>query len=111
MTFYLGPPDTFIGSLQKAVFEQVTMEPFVMLLYYSYDAVLSRQSWAEFVLRLRGSFGSIFIRNSVFWLPANFLNYYIGTPDLRVIFANTCSFFWNTYFSTFVNRKKTAEAH
>ena len=48
-------------------------------------------------------FGGLLIKNAMFWIPANFCNYYLATQELRVVFSNLCSFFWNVYFSSRVN--------
>lgn len=99
-----GPDDDLRGSLQKCIFEQVTLEPICISVYIIYDGFLCRRGWLETKRALDRQFFPLFFKNAVFWLPANFANYYIGTPDLRVVFANLCSLFWNIYFSTKVNR-------
>mmetsp|Transcript_2088 Transcript_2088/g.6237 ORF Transcript_2088/g.6237 Transcript_2088/m.6237 type:complete len:289 (-) Transcript_2088:2026-2892(-) len=104
LTLRYGPGDSVIGSIEKATFEQVTMEPVCILGYIIYDGVLSRKSPEAIYARCRAEFPGLWCKNAIFWVPCNFANYYMGTPDLRVVFANTCSFFWNVYFSTIVNR-------
>eukprot|EP00177_Eucheuma_denticulatum_P004358 GFKZ01007919.1.p1 GENE.GFKZ01007919.1~~GFKZ01007919.1.p1 ORF type:complete len:305 (-),score=28.30 GFKZ01007919.1:271-1185(-) len=99
-----GPEDDLRGSLQKCLFEQFTLEPICISLYIIYDGLICRRGWHETRRALDRQFLPLFFKNAVFWLPANFANYYIGTPDLRVVFANLCSLFWNIYFSTKVNR-------
>lgn len=99
-----GPDDDFKGALIKCLFEQITLEPICISLYMLYDGVLCRQSWSSIRDTLERQFFPLWAKNAIFWLPANFANYYIGTPDLRVVFANLCSLFWNIYFSAKVNR-------
>lgn len=99
-----GPDDDFKGALIKCLFEQITLEPICISLYMLYDGILCRQSWNSIRTTLERQFLPLWAKNAIFWLPANFANYYIGTPDLRVVFANLCSLFWNIYFSAKVNR-------
>lgn len=102
MTHY-GPPDDLSGSLLKCLFEQFTLEPICIAMYIVYDAIICRRGVRVVTNTLSQKFLPLWFKNAVFWLPANFANYYIGTPDLRVIFANLCSLFWNIYFSAKVN--------
>lgn len=101
-----GPDDDFSGSLQKCLFEQLTLEPICIAMYIVYDALLRRTGVAGVTSGLATTFLPLWLKNAIFWLPANFANYYIGTPDLRVAFANLCSLFWNIYFSGKVNSVK-----
>lgn len=103
-----GPEDDVKGALQKALFEQFTLEPTCIAMYMIYDGIVQRRPVRETYLRLAAQFGPLWFKNAVFWLPANFSNYYIGTPDLRVLFANLCSLFWNIYFSIKVNTRRGA---
>lgn len=98
-----GPGDDLAGSLQKCIFEQITLEPLCIIFYILYDGLMLRRGWGATLLKLETMFLSLWFKNGVFWIPANFFNYYIGTPDLRVVFANLCSLFWNAYFSTKIN--------
>lgn len=68
-----------------------------------WDGAARRRPMAEVRSRLRTQFWGLLLKNAVFWVPANFSNYAAGTPDLRVLYANLCSLFWNVYFSAFVN--------
>lgn len=101
-----GPPDDFHGSLLKAFFESLTLEPLVVFMYMVYDTILSRKTWWSLKQTFRAKFLAIWFANTIYWLPANFCNYYVGTPDMRVVFANTCSLFWNIYFSDRVSKWK-----
>lgn len=103
-----GPEDDLDGSVTKALFEQFTMEPTTIFFYISYDGLLQRRGFRATLARVRAELPSLWIKNCIFWLPANFSNYYIGTPELRVLFANLCSLFWNTYFTLKVNAVATA---
>lgn len=98
-----GPNDTLVGAAQKALFEQITLEPLCIGGYMIWDGAARRRPMAEVRGRLRTQFCGLLLKNAVFWVPANFSNYAAGTPDLRVLYANLCSLFWNVYFSTFVN--------
>lgn len=98
-----GPEDDFRGSLLKCLFEQLTLEPLCIILYIVYDGFICRRGLAETKRKLSAQFFPLWFKNAFFWLPANFANYYIGTPELRVIFANLCSLFWNIYFSGKIN--------
>eukprot|EP00180_Rhodochaete_pulchella_P002523 Plantae.Rhodophyta-Rhodochaete_pulchella.ctg3869.p2 GENE.Plantae.Rhodophyta-Rhodochaete_pulchella.ctg3869~~Plantae.Rhodophyta-Rhodochaete_pulchella.ctg3869.p2 ORF type:complete len:276 (+),score=32.11 Plantae.Rhodophyta-Rhodochaete_pulchella.ctg3869:214-1041(+) len=98
-----GPNDSLVGSIQKAIFEQVTLEPACISMYIIFDGVVRRRGAAAIRNKLRSDFWSLLAKNAVFWIPSNFANYYLGTQDLRVVFANVCSFFWNVYFSSRVN--------
>lgn len=98
-----GPDDTLVGAAQKALFEQVTLEPLCISGYMVWDGAARRRPMAEVRGRLRTQFWGLLMKNAVFWVPANFSNYAAGTPDLRVLYANLCSLFWNVYFSAFVN--------
>lgn len=99
----LGPEDDVRGALIKSVFEQVTLEPVCIAGYILYDGIILGKGWTATRHRIRTQFWALWVKNAIFWVPANFSNYYIGTPDLRVLFANLCSFFWNVYFSMKVN--------
>ncbi|KAA8496460.1 Protein Mpv17 [Porphyridium purpureum] len=94
-----APGDSFAGSLVKSIFEEVTLEPICIACFLLYDCLLNRKKPHEISARYRESFMSLWKKNAYFWIPGNFLNYYVGTPDFRVIFANCCSFWWNVYFS------------
>lgn len=98
-----GPDDTLIGAAQKALFEQITLEPLCIGGYMVWDGAMRRRPMGEVRARLRAQFWGLLLKNAVFWVPANFSNYAAGTPDLRVLYANLCSLFWNVYFSSFVN--------
>lgn len=98
-----GPDDTLVGAAQKALFEQITLEPLCISGYMVWDGAARRRPMAEVCGRLRTQFWGLLLKNAVFWMPANFSNYAAGTPDLRVLYANLCSLFWNVYFSAFVN--------
>lgn len=98
-----GPEDDLRGSLIKCVFEQVTLEPVCIAMYIVYDGIICRKGARAVKRSIIGCFVPLWVKNAIFWLPANFANYYIGTPDLRVVFANLCSLFWNVYFSGKVN--------
>lgn len=106
-----GPGDDLAGSLQKCVFEQLTLEPLCIVLYIVYDGVVCARGWRPTVRKIETMFLPLWFKNAIFWVPANFFNYYIGTPDLRVVFANLCSLFWNAYFSTKINKIGLAAAH
>ncbi|CDF36743.1 unnamed protein product [Chondrus crispus] len=99
-----GPEDDISGSLIKCIFEQITLEPICISMYIIYDGFVCRRGWSPVRKALDAQFFPLWFKNAVFWLPANFANYYIGTPDLRVVFANLCSLFWNIYFSSKVNK-------
>lgn len=99
-----GPSDDFRGALLKACFEAITLEPFCVTLYVLYDAVACRRTYRFLKHSVQTRLIPLWISNSIFWFPANFANYYVGTPDMRVIFSNLCSLFWNIYFSAKVNR-------
>ncbi|PXF47171.1 PXMP2/4 family protein 4 [Gracilariopsis chorda] len=105
-----GPDDDLRGSLVKCLFEQITLEPCCIIMYIGYDAIICRRGLATARQTLAAKFLPLWFKNAVFWLPANFANYYIGTPDLRVIFANLCSLFWNIYFSGNVNRSPSQQS-
>ncbi|CAN8070173.1 unnamed protein product [Agarophyton chilense] len=105
-----GPADDLQGSLVKCVFEQITLEPCCIIMYIVYDAIICRRGFLSARKTLASKFLPLWFKNAVFWLPANFANYYIGTPDLRVVFANLCSLFWNIYFSGNVNRSASQPA-
>mmetsp|Transcript_31886 Transcript_31886/g.78029 ORF Transcript_31886/g.78029 Transcript_31886/m.78029 type:complete len:271 (-) Transcript_31886:105-917(-) len=98
-----GPSDSLVGSIQKALFEQITLEPACIFMYILFDGVVRRRGVAYIRSKLLSDFVSLWTKNAVFWIPSNFANYYLGTQDLRVVFANICSFFWNVYFSSRVN--------
>lgn len=99
-----GPPDTLRGSLLKALIENFTLEPWCIVNFIIYDGIVNRRplSYVKRTLRLR--FFPLWVNQAVYWIPANFSNYYIGTPDMRVIFANMCSLLWNIYFSAKASR-------
>lgn len=99
-----GPPDDVRGSVFKSIFEELTLEPVCIATYIVYDGVLTGKPYRLISRTIRTKLVPLWFNNSAFWLPANFANYYIGTPDMRVIFANLCSLFWNVYFSAKVNR-------
>lgn len=99
-----GPEDDLRGSLLKCLFEQLTLEPICISMYIIYDGIVCRRGWHAVRQKLDTQFFPLLFKNAIFWLPANFSNYYIGTPDLRVVFANLCSLFWNIYFSAKVNK-------
>lgn len=99
-----GPEDDLKGSLLKCLFEQITLEPICISMYIIYDGLICRRGPRAVRNSLDAQFFPLWFKNAVFWLPANFANYYIGTPELRVIFANLCSLFWNIYFSSKVNK-------
>lgn len=99
-----GPEDDLKGSLLKCLFEQITLEPICICMYIIYDGIICRRGMRAVRNSLDAQFFPLWFKNAVFWLPANFANYYIGTPDLRVVFANLCSLFWNIYFSSKVNK-------
>lgn len=103
-----GPEDTLTGSLQKCLFDQLTLEPLCIAVYIVYDGVLCSRGWQAIERKFSTSFASLWFKNAIFWMPANFANYYIGTPDLRVIFANLCSVFWQAYFSAKINQATSA---
>lgn len=98
-----APRDDMAAALAKCCFEQLTLEPFCIVMYILYDGIVCRRGWRPVVRRCRTAFFPLWFKNAVFWLPANFCNYYIATPDLRVVFSNLCSLFWNAYFSSKVN--------
>lgn len=102
-----APRDDAPAALAKCLFEQITLEPFCIVLYIVYDGLLCRRGWRGIVRRTRIAFFPLWFKNAVFWMPANFFNYYIATPDLRVIFSNLCSLFWNAYFSSKINQAST----
>ncbi len=102
-----APRDDAPAALAKCLFEQITLEPFCIVLYIVYDGLLCRRGWRVIVRRTRIAFFPLWFKNAVFWMPANFFNYYIATPDLRVIFSNLCSLFWNAYFSSKINQTST----
>ena len=106
-----GPPDDLRGSLIKCLFDQLTLEPLCISLYILFDGILCQRGMKEIKKSLSSKFLSLWFKNAVFWMPANFANYYIGTPDLRVVFANLCSLFWNIYFSSKVNRATVIGNH
>lgn len=99
-----APDDDLKGSLMKCLFEQITLEPICVSMYIIYDGFVCRRGVRSVRNALNAQFFPLWVKNAIFWLPANFANYYIGTPDLRVIFANLCSLFWNIYFSSKVNK-------
>lgn len=103
-----GPDDDLGGSVRKALFEQFTMEPAIIFFYIAYDGLLQRRGVRATLARTRAELPSLWVKNCIFWLPANFSNYYIGTPELRVLFSNLCSLFWNTYFTLKVNAVASA---
>ena len=92
-----APGDTFWGSLVKALFEQVTLEPMCISCFLIYDSILNRKTLPEIKARFKASFWILWQRNACFWIPGNFMNYYLASPDFRVMFANCCSFWWNVY--------------
>mmetsp|Transcript_8810 Transcript_8810/g.23111 ORF Transcript_8810/g.23111 Transcript_8810/m.23111 type:complete len:326 (+) Transcript_8810:42-1019(+) len=94
-----APGDSFLGSVSKALFEQVTLEPTCIFCYIIYDGIYTRKTRREIEHKIRTQFFGLWCKNAMFWVPGNWANYYLGTPDLRVVFANMCSFWWNTYFS------------
>lgn len=98
-----GPEDDLSGALQKSIFEQIVLEPVCISGYILYEGVVCRRNMNVTYRKLRTSIWPLWFKNAIFWMPANFSNYYIGTPDLRVLFANLCSLFWNIYFSSKVN--------
>lgn len=102
-----GPPDTLLGSIQKAIFEQITLEPLCISFYFIYDNIVLRRGMRELRRKFSVEFWFLLRKNAIFWIPANFSNYYLGTQDFRVLFANMCSFFWNVYFSSAVNGQWT----
>ena len=106
-----GPPDDLRGSLIKCLFDQLTLEPLCISLYILFDGILCQRGMKEINKTLSSKFLSLWFKNAVFWMPENFANYYIGTPDLRVVFANLCSLFWNIYFSSKVNRTAVIGNH
>jgi hypothetical protein len=106
-----GPEDDLRGSLLKCLFEQFTLEPFCIAMYIVYDGVVCRRGFRPTVRKLATDVWPLWIKNAIFWLPANFANYYIGTPDMRVLFANLCSLFWNIYFSIKINALRIAAAN
>lgn len=99
-----GPPDDLHGALLKAVVESLVLEPICLIMYMVYDVVMLRRSLWYLKQNLRRRLFPIWFSNTLYWFPANFANYYVGTPDMRVIFSNTCSLFWNIYFSDKVSR-------
>lgn len=99
----LVPRDDLPAALAKCVFEQFTLEPFCIVMYIVYDAVVCSRGWRAASRKIASAFFPLWVKNAVFWMPANFCNYYIATPDLRVVFANLCSLFWNAYFSSKIN--------
>eukprot|EP00183_Erythrolobus_madagascarensis_P003151 CAMPEP_0185850064 /NCGR_PEP_ID=MMETSP1354-20130828/4341_1 /TAXON_ID=708628 /ORGANISM="Erythrolobus madagascarensis, Strain CCMP3276" /LENGTH=284 /DNA_ID=CAMNT_0028550697 /DNA_START=327 /DNA_END=1182 /DNA_ORIENTATION=+ len=94
-----APGDSFLGAVSKALFEQLTLEPMCIVGYMIYDGVYTRKTKREVVHKIRAQFFGLWCKNALFWVPGNWANYYLGTPNLRVVFANMCSFWWNTYFS------------
>jgi hypothetical protein len=94
-----GPEDDLRGALAKSLFEQITLEPMCIAMYIVYDGVVCRRGYGATARKLRNEFFKLWLKNALFWVPANFSNYYVGTPDMRVLFANLCSLFWNCYFS------------
>lgn len=99
----MAPENGLRGALLKALFEQVTLEPACIAMYLVYEGAVCRSGVGPTLAKIRAKFGPLWVKNAIFWVPANFSNYYIGTPDLRVLFANLCSIFWNIYFSIKVN--------
>lgn len=99
MMHKFGPPDDMQGAMLKSIFEEITLEPLCIFLYMVYDAVINKRTYRQFKHTFQTRFHTLWFINSLYWLPANFANYYVGTPDMRVLFANTCSLFWNVYFA------------
>lgn len=105
----IWPDVGLLQSLLKCLCEQVSLEPICIVMYLVYDGVVRGRGWGYCRKRVEKEFGGLLIKNALFWLPANFCNYYLGTQELRVVFSNLCAFFWNVYFSARVNsggRKK-----
>jgi len=100
---YYAPRDDIFAALAKCIFEQLTLEPSCIILYIIYDGLLCKRDWNSIMRRTRTCFFPLWVKNAIFWMPANFTNYYIATPDLRVVFSNLCSLFWNAYFSSKIN--------
>lgn len=99
-----GPPDTLRGSIQKALIENFTLEPGCIVIYVVYDAIVYRRPFSYVKRTIRTRLFPVWVNQCMFWFPANFSNYYIGTPDMRVIFSNLCSLLWNIYFSAKASR-------
>jgi len=99
MMHRFAPGDSFQGACVKAIFEQCTLEPICIFVYMIYDGIMQRKSVSEIRYNIKTQFFGLWMKNAMFWVPGNFSNYYWGTPELRVVFANMCSFWWNTYFS------------
>ena len=72
-------------------------------MYFIYDGLVKGNNRNKIWKRIKMEFGGLLIKNAMFWIPANFCNYYLATQELRVVFSNLCSFFWNVYFSSRVN--------
>lgn len=99
-----GPPDTLRGSIEKALIESFTLEPVCIIIYICYDGIVYQRPLSYVKRTLRTRLFPTWVNQCVFWFPANFSNYYIGTPDMRVIFSNLCSLLWNIYFSAKASR-------
>lgn len=104
-----GPPDTIRGSIQKALIENFTLEPGCIIIYVVYDAIVYQRPFSYVKRTIRTRLFPVWVNQCMFWFPANFSNYYIGTPDMRVIFSNLCSLLWNIYFSAKASRWSSSQ--
>ncbi|KAA8496796.1 PXMP2/4 family protein 2 [Porphyridium purpureum] len=105
-----GPGDGLLNSLQKCVLEQLVLEPACISNYALWFHVTNRKPMRECLAWYRSEFLGLYRKNAIFWMPANFLNYFLGTGDFRVVFASVCSFFWTVFMNLLFNRKKEEPA-
>lgn len=103
LTYRYAPSNSFRWALAKAVFESLTLQPLGIVLHMVYDFVVRRRSYTQLRQTLKSKFLLFWSANIIYWTPANFANYYIGSQQMRVAFSNLCHVLWHVYFSEHLN--------
>lgn len=103
LTYRYAPGNSLRWALAKAVFESLTVQPLGIALHMVYDSVVRRRSYTHLRQVVKSKFLLFWSANVIYWTPANFANYYIGSQQMRVAFSNSCYVIWHMYFSEHLN--------
>eukprot|EP01084_Bolivina_argentea_P306725 530074_1 len=89
-------------ALQRAVFGQIVFAPFASGLVLSLNTILDGGNMNSVRKRLQNDWFDVYIRQIFFFLPGQFINYWIIPMQYRVLWLNFIGFNWRIFLSYLV---------
>ena len=105
----LGP--TLLAALERTAFNQFVLVPLVYYpLFFAVTGAVQGLSARETVGRARSSFISLTLRNWLFWLPVQFVQFAFLGPKWHVPFVCGMGLVWNVILSTIAGSTSSTSA-